>query len=672
MRASTITNPANGARWSNAVISVRGTATDDGQIQAVYFQCNEDTNIYTAVGTNVWAADFPGIPGTNTITAYAVDGFGNQSTNATRKIFYVVPSPFTLVIAGKGTVSSNWTGTNLEIGRIYRMTMTGPGSGYRFAGWSGGVTASTTSIDFMMQSNLVIQANFADVYSPTFAITNPAVNMIFSNSPAVSVSGTVTDNSGAAEVRYRLNGGAWSVAAGTTTPWHADLVLPPGTNVFSAYAVDSTGNASTTNSLNLIYWLFTPLAIHTNGQGAVNPNYDGQPLVIGKSYSTTATGTNGYKFLNWVVSTNWDGGAANTNAALTFLMQSNLTVLAVFQDTNRPALTITNPAANSRFTNTTVNVQGTIADNAPGAAVYWRLGTNAWAAVGVAETAGTNQWTIPVNPVPGTNIFSAHGVDAAGNHSPTNSLSFIYSGDFAVLAVQTNGQGTVTPNYDGQSLGIGQTFTLTAAGTNGFVFTNWFGGSNLPLAPATNSPALTFVMRSNLILQAVFLDVQNPTVTITNPLPGGTPPGLAATVSGTATDNDQVVAVMFRLNNGSWAGAAGTNPWSASFKLAVGANTFSVYSVDAAGNSSTTNTIDTLVALPGAEIGGLTVVGGGITIGFPSEVGAVYRLECKNSLEAPAWTVLGVAVEGTGGVLSLTDTNPPAESRYYRLRAETP
>ena len=671
--AITITNPADDGRpWSNAVISVRGTATDDGQIQAVRFQCNEDTNVYTAVGTNVWAADFPGVPGTNTITVYAVDGFGNQSPNATRKIFYVFPSPFTLVIAGKGTISSNWTGTNLEIGRVYRMSMTGAGSGYRFAGWSGGVTASSTSIDFMMQSNLVIQANFMDVYSPTFAITNPLANTVFSNTPAATVRGTVTDNSGGAEVRCRLNGGEWFAATGTNT-WQADLMLLPGTNVFNAYAVDATGNVSVTNSLNLIYYFPTPLAVATSGQGVLSPDYTGQDLGIGRSYSMTATGTNGHKFLNWVVATNWAGGNISSNAALTFVMQSNLTLRATFADTNRPALTITNPAANSRFTNTTVNLQGTLTDNVAGATLLWRLGSNVWVAAGApAATAGTNLWSIAVNPFAGTNTFSACAVDAAGNRSTTNTVSFIYAGAFAALVVQTNGQGWIAPDYNGQMLGIGQTFAMTATGTNGFVFYDWLGGDSMPLALATNTATISFVMRSNLALQAVFLDVQNPVVAITNALPGGAPPSLLATVGGTAADNDRVVAVMFRLNNGSWTSAAGTNSWSASFNLAAGSNTFSAYSVDAAGNHSATNTAGTFIALPGTEIGGLTMGGGGIKIGFPSVVGAVYRLECKNSLDAPTWTVLGDAVNGTGGVLSLTDPNPSAKSRYYRLRVEIP
>ncbi|MCX6894669.1 MAG: hypothetical protein NTZ16_04045, partial [Verrucomicrobia bacterium] len=188
-----------------------------------------------------------------------------------------------------------------------------------------------------------------------------------------------------------------------------------------------------------------------------------------------------------------------------------------------------------------------------------------------------------------------------------------------------------------------------------------------------NAPALTFVMRSNLTLQAVFVDVENPVVTVTNSLPGGPLQNLSATLGGLATDNHQVVSVIFRVNSGAWTNAAGLGPWSASFALVAGTNTFSIYSVDAAGNHSATNTLGTFVALLQPEIGSIIPGGGGgFGIQFSSVAGAVYSLEYKDSLTAPAWLPLGGSVAGNGAVISLSDTNPPAGERFYRLKVETP
>src|SRR5262249_23099719 len=72
----------------------------------------------------------------------------------------------------------------------------------------------------------------------------------------------------------------------------------------------------------------------------------------------------------------------------------------------------------------------------------------------------------------------------------------------AVLVVQINGTGTVMPNYNGQSLTLGKSYTMTAKAGPGFVFSSWSGGAS------STTPALTFVMQDGLVLQANF--VANP------------------------------------------------------------------------------------------------------------------------------------------------------------------
>jgi hypothetical protein len=353
-------------------------------------------------------------------------------------------------------------------------------------------------------------------------------------------------------------------------------------------------------------------------------------------------------------------------ATLTFVMQTNLMLQANFADTTKPTLTITNPLANTHFTNTSVNIQGTATDNVAVAAVYWRLGSGTW-----NLAAGTNRWTAMVNPVAGTNVFSAYAQDSSGNLSPTNTLNIIYTGIFTPMVVQSGGEGTITPNYNGQSLGVGQTYSMTATATNGFALTNWVGGTSPPLVVMTNGATLTFVMSSNLLLKAFFVDVQAPTIAITNPLPGGSLANLSATVGGTASDNFYVAAVMYQMNGGAWTAAAGANPWSATVNLEAGTNIFSAYSVDMAGNVSVTNTVESYVSLLQPVIEGVTMSNNVVVISFQSVMGAAYSLEYQNSLGAGSWTALGGSVVGTGGELSLSDTNPPAGGRYYRLGAQT-
>ncbi len=78
-----------------------------------------------------------------------------------------------------------------------------------------------------------------------------------------------------------------------------------------------------------------------------------------------------------------------------------------------------------------------------------------------------------------------------------------------VLVVQTNGNGTITPNDNGDVLTVGTEYTLKAIPANNYVFSNWVGGiASLPYTVLSTSSTYTFVMQSNLVLEANF--VPNP------------------------------------------------------------------------------------------------------------------------------------------------------------------
>ena len=586
-----ITNLTAGQRVSNAGFTVKGKASDNWMVSNVWCQLNNNgwTNATSGNGWTNWAAGVTLWPGTNTVQAFAMDNAGNRSATNSVSFQFVATNRLQLQMTGLGTISPNYSNAWLEIGRNYSITST-PASGFVFTNWVvstnwiGGTITSKTNLQFMMASNLTLQANFVDVARPTNTITAPTAGQRWSNS-MFTVTGTAKDNVGVTNVFYQLNGSAWTNATSGNgwTNWSAGVTLWPGTNTVQAFAVDNTGNRSITNAVSFVHVVSAPLQVQVNGQGTLTPNYNNALLAVGQNYSMMAAGTNGYAFTNWITSTNWTGSVVSNSAALNFVMQSNLTLQANFIDTNKPTLIITNLAAGQRISNAEFTVKGKASDNGQMSNVVYQLNGGAWSNA-VPANNWTN-WSADLVLVPGTNQLAAYAVDTTGNRSATTNLSF----QFVVtnqLQLSITGKGTISPNYSNAWLEIGRNYSITSSPAAGFRLTNWTGSLT------TNTAALNFTMASNLAFTANFIDTNRPTLNITNLVAGQRISNAMFTVKGSATDNWQVASVQYQLNGGIWTNATGTTNWMAPANLLRGTNQFAAYAVDIAGNNSLTNTLN--------------------------------------------------------------------------------
>jgi hypothetical protein len=335
-----------------------------------------------------------------------------------------------------------------------------------------------------------------DTNSPKIRITSPAAKAkILATNGLFMIRGTATDNKTVTNVLVKFNDDP-EVSAETTNGWknwYLPVELIPGTNTILAYSVDSAVNSSLISTRTCIYTETAILTILTNGAGKVTLSPTG-PMEVEKTYTLTASPKTGSSFVNWT------GDMPTTNRVIMFTMTSNRTVTANFIDAQKPTVVITYPTAKKSqrvVTNGTVVLRGTAADNYGLAGVMYQLYTGEW--TNAVTSNGWKNWTADFYPVSGLNTARVYSVDVNGFVSSTSTVVFTYAPG-AIMTVQTNGAGTIKPNYNGQVLEIGKSYTMTAKTTKTSVFTSWTNG----IGVVTNKTKITFVMQSNLVLTANF------------------------------------------------------------------------------------------------------------------------------------------------------------------------
>jgi hypothetical protein len=503
--------PGSNQQWTNGTFTVTGKAGDNVAVRTVYYSLNGSGWTATTTTNNWtnWTANLTLTPGTNTVQAYAVDTSGNLSTTNTVKFEYVVLKPLTVQIFGLGVARPNWgtlnpsyhTGTLLAINENYTLTANAS-LGFACTNWtdgSGNLLTNSATLHFTMVTNLSLRANFVDASRPTVSIANPTSNQQWTNG-TFTVTGKASDNVAVATVYYALNSSGWTTATTTNnwTNWTANLTLTPGTNTVQAYAVDTSGNFSLTNTVKFEYVVLKPLTLQIFGLGtanpkwgSLNPNYtNGTQLAINENYTLTANASSGFGFTNW---TDGSGTLLTNRATLQFTMVTNLSLRANFADVTRPTVNILTPASNQQWTNETFTVTGKASDNVAVASVYYSLNGSGW----TAATTGNNwtNWTANLTLTPGTNTVLAYAVDTSGNFSTTNKVSFAYATAPSSLAglmgaVNETGGGTFYLCF-GSS-----TFSQNSGDTN---YDNGVGNySYNHLSPSTAELSITYTAPPNI------------------------------------------------------------------------------------------------------------------------------------------------------------------------------
>jgi hypothetical protein len=323
-----------------------------------------------AGGASNWTFALTPFPGTNLLSVQSLDVSGNISPAASRVFFYEAPARLTVLTTGSGTGAfSVPNGAMLDIGQSYSNTATPVSSVFNNWVSNGVVIGFSPTLSFVMQSNLVLTADFAERQSPSVSITSPAANArtawpVFKGTAAAAplLAGVNSNNVRLARVVYWLtNTAAGSVLSNlaTLTPgatasnWSIAVTPLPGTNTLAVQCVNASGDRSPIVSQPFFYKVPASLTLLETGSGSGTitgaasvggdpPPANGALLNLGESYTVTAKPDSFSSFGQWV-----GPAGISTAPTLSFIMQPGYALTATF-DANHPIVAISSPTANQR------------------------------------------------------------------------------------------------------------------------------------------------------------------------------------------------------------------------------------------------------------------------------------------------------------------------------------
>ena len=305
-----ITTPAAGARLTAVTNILRGSASDSVGVALVEYSQNGSA-FAAANGTNSWNIPLVLPAGTNVLRVRATDVFGNLSLTNTHTVFQVVTSALTLTATGNGTVTGATNHQVLEVGRGYHLLAV-PGTGFVFSNWTGQASGNAPALGFLMESNMVLQANF--VPNPFLRIAGTFNGLFFeTNALRHESSGDFrlrVTTSGSYSARLRLAGRRYGATG------HLDLeglatnvVTRPETNSLTvAWTIDLHGSDQLSGRVTDGNWLAELQGDRAIFNSATNPcPWSGRyTFVLPKSALVGTPGGDGWGTLKATAS-----GAAN-------------------------------------------------------------------------------------------------------------------------------------------------------------------------------------------------------------------------------------------------------------------------------------------------------------------------------------------------------------------------
>ncbi len=249
-----------------------------------------------------------------------------------------------------------------------------------------------------------------------------------------------------------------------------------------------------------------------------------------------------------------------------------------------PVVTISTPVPNQKIPGPAglLAVSGTVSATQPGTQVFYKANDGDWK----TATVNGSAWNGTIQMRVGVNTLTVSARDSLGRTSLDKTVQFqcVLNVPVGLIVI---GAGSVRGISDGQIIETGTEIRPAAIAAKGYALAEWrISIGDVPVL-ATNR-AVPFIMESNLVVTATFVDVKKPVLRVLAPKKSQQWSESTFKIEGTVKDNGPGGTVWFQLNGGAPQPAAGWSNWWADINLAEGTNRLSIYAEDEGNNRSVT------------------------------------------------------------------------------------